>query len=94
MTLTENTTFPLQFADDASDTQMERLLQLCDRLDSMADRTRAVLRHRQGLPLGDRVADADRNLLHLQARLEAISSRIQGTMPLIDSLDHAYGLAI
>ncbi len=86
---TENTARPLQFSDCAPDTHTEYLLQLCDRIGTIADRTRAIVRHRADAPAGMVELDMDRNLLHLQARLETLMSRLQGTMPLLDSLDFA-----
>ena len=86
---TENTTRPLQVSDSAPDTQTEYLLQLCDRIGTIADRTRAIVQHRADAPASVAEEDVDRNLLHLQARLETLMSGLQGTMPLLDSLDFA-----
>jgi len=86
---TENSTRPLQLSDSVPDTHTEYLLQLCDRIGTIADRTRAIVRHRLDAPTGIVEIDMDRNLLHLQARLETLMSRLQGTLPLLDSLDFA-----
>ncbi|MEZ4701378.1 MAG: hypothetical protein R2834_13660 [Rhodothermales bacterium] len=84
---TENTTHPLQFSDSSPDTHTEELLNLCEHIGFIADRTRTVLKHRQDAAPKRSGTDIDRNLLHLQARLETIMSRLQGTVPLLDSLD-------
>jgi hypothetical protein len=84
---TELTTRPLQFSESVPDTHSEYLLQLCDRIGTIADRARAIVQQRAEAPAG--FYEIDLNLLHLQARLETLMSRLQGTMPLLDSLDYA-----
>ncbi len=88
ITTTENQALLLQFAPSDSDTKTERMMHLCDTIGSIAEHTRAVLemhqRTAETVVPGD--SDYNRNMLHLQARLETVMSRLQDTVPLLDDL--------